>query len=364
MLVEQAGRTSNEWEVFAQLPESQVTLVSNRGGWGADREVVLPTVHTPLVSSHEAWTAAPAWMRGMDRLDTEHIDLIVSLELFSFSSLQASRLARRAGIPHAVIVFETMADNPLYRLPPWRLVTSSVRRHADAFLCVTPRAERHLVELGCDRSRCRPLGLGVDINVFEPAPELQPSPEVLFVGMLRANRGADKGVHDIVEACRRLRATSIPDLRLRLVGDGHLREELEATARREPFLQVTRHVPRSEIPALMRQSRCLVLASKRTLKWEEQFGFVMVEAMACGLPVVATRSGAIPDVVPDPDRLVPEGDIDALTSAIDRALGPVAEELGRRNREFAMRHYAMDLQAARLQETLQELAALPPARPR
>lgn len=356
VLVEQAGRTSHAYELFAAMPDSHLTVASNRGGWGTDREVVLRTWRPPFVDVHEAWTAAPAWLRGLPSTDFGRVDVVGSLEIFSFSSLQASQLARARGALHVSVVAETMAGNPLYRWPPWRTIARRLRGRIDAFLCITERAREHLLELGCPPERCHAIHLGIDADVFHPAPELEKRPVVTFVGMLRADRGADKGVLDIVEACRRV-ARDVPDLELRLVGDGHLRGQLEDIAARERFVRVLPPVPRNEIAALLRESRMLVLASKRTLKWEEQFGFVLVEAMASGLPVVATRSGAIPEVVAPGNDLVDEGDVAALAAAITNALGPGAAERGRRNREHVIQHYELQSQGRVLRALLDELVA-------
>ena len=355
LLVEHPGRTSNEIDLFNAMPHAHVAVVADRAGWGTDDEIVLTTVKPPFVGdAFEAWTAVPAWYRHLDAQIVERADpdVIVSLELFSFATLQASRLARRHGIPHAVLVAETMADNPLYKAPPWSVISRRMRHRIDLFLCDTALAREHLVELGCLEERCRVVLLGVDTEVFHPARSLVREPIVLFVGALRADRGADKGVRDIVAACRLLRRRGFDDLRLRLVGDGHLRRELEQLASREPFLEVLPPVPRTDVPDLMRSSRTLVLASKRTWKWEEQFGFVLVEAMATGLPVVGTRSGAIPFVVPPQNPLVAEGDVEGLATALADVLGPRGEVVGAQNRADALERFDVRKQGRLLRDSL------------
>ena len=354
LLVEPAARTSNEWELLAAMPDTRLTVVSDRSGWGADREVEVPVLRLPGLSGYEAWAAAPSWLRHLDRAVDDDIELVVSLEVYSISSLQASMLARKRGIPHAAVVFETLPDMFVYRWPPWRQIMLRLRDRIDLFLCISDKARDHLVALGCPPERCRVIQLGVDTATFHPAPELVREPIVQFVGMLRANRGADKGVMDIVDACRTLVRGPVPDLQLRLVGKGHLREELEAIATRDPFLSVLPARPRDQIPALMQSARALVLASKRTAKWEEQFGFVLLEAMATGLPVVATRSGAIPEVVPPWNPLVPEGDVAALAAGIQLALGPDGEDWGRRNRAHVLDHLDLHLQGRQMRELLGE----------
>src|SRR3954453_15213920 len=82
LLVEQAGRTSNEWELFAAMRDVHLTVASNRGGWNADEEIVVPTLSLPGLDSSEAWTMAPTWLRQLDRRAGRDIDVVVSLEVF------------------------------------------------------------------------------------------------------------------------------------------------------------------------------------------------------------------------------------------------------------------------------------------
>ena len=53
----------------------------------------------------------------------------------------------------AVTVFENLADNPIYRLPPWGLIARHTSRHADGFICFTEGARQHAIERGCPPPR-------------------------------------------------------------------------------------------------------------------------------------------------------------------------------------------------------------------
>lgn len=350
------ARTSNELELFRAMPDVDLIVASDRTQPTADHNLVLRALRLPIVGGREGWTAAPAWLAGLGRVNPGRVDVVVSLELFSFGSAQAGALARRLGVPHVVTVFETLARNPLYRAPPWRWITRRVVASADLFVCFSRRAADHADVLGCPGDRCVVVHPGVDVDTFRPPPGGRVDrPSVLFVGMLRSDRGADKGVAETVAACQRL-AGEIDGLRLVMVGEGPLRHGLEARSAALPFLCVRGYRPRQEVAVLMSEARVLVLASRPTAKWEEQFGYVLVEAMASGLPVVATRSGSIPEVVPEWNPLVPEGDVEALAEGIRSALGDEGDDWGHRNRAHVVQHLNLARQGSALRDALAEVS--------
>ncbi len=119
-----------------------------------------------------------------------------------------------------------------------------------------------------------------------------------FVGRLVK----EKGVGMLNEALRGL------DVRLLAVGRGP--EQVNG--------EVVGGVRPEQVKDTLRQMDVLVLPSLTTPKWKEQFGRVLIEAMACGVPVVGSDSGAIPETIGDAGLIVPEGDAAALRAAIVR----------------------------------------------
>ncbi len=100
-------------------------------------------------------------------------------------------------------------------------------------------------------------------------------------------------------------------------------------------------IPSVQMPNQYHQMDVLVLPSLTWPNWKEQFGRVLIEAMASGVPVIGSDSGAIPGVVADAGLIVPEGDIDALKNAIaqirdDTHLHQRLREVGRMR---ALQHY-------------------------
>lgn len=132
----------------------------------------------------------------------------------------------------------------------------------------------------------------------------------------------EKGVADLHAAFAALPA----DLgaQLMLVGDGALRKPLEQRVRDRGLEQrvfFAGSIPFRDVPSHLKCMDVLVLPSRTTAKWKEQFGHVLIEAMASGVPVVGSNSGAIPEVIGDAGIVFPEGDTDALRAALMRLLG-------------------------------------------
>ena len=123
-----------------------------------------------------------------------------------------------------------------------------------------------------------------------------------------------KGLRDLVAAARKLDF----DFRLLIVGDGPLREELGAAHLGRGVLALRTGVRSAEMPALYAEMDVLVLPSRTTVTWAEQFGKVLCEALLCGTPVVGSSSGEIPWVIETTrgGRIFPEGDASALAAVL------------------------------------------------
>lgn len=180
---------------------------------------------------------------------------------------------------------------------------------------------------------------GVNVDEFSPALEAESRADatVLFAGRLTP----EKGVLVLLDAFARLR-TRLP-ARLVIAGDGPARQAVAGRAAEIGGVELVGTIKNREMPDLLRSAAVLVMPSLTTRKWEEQVGMVGLQAMACGVPVVATFSGAIPEYIPDGEGglLVPENDAAALAMALERVLGDGAlrAQLARGARAYACAHY-------------------------
>ena len=177
---------------------------------------------------------------------------------------------------------------------------------------------------------------GSAFPVADPEPEtLNPKPFVVgYVGRL----AREKGIHVLLEAMDGLDE----GFRLLVVGRGPeeagLRRQAEALGPRVSFAGA---LPHGEVPRLLGGMDAVVLPSIGSAHWQEQFGHVLVEAMAAGVPVIGSSSGAIPEVVGDAGLLVPPGEVGPLAEAIRRLAGDssLRDELRARGLDRVRAHF-------------------------
>jgi glycosyltransferase involved in cell wall biosynthesis len=183
------------------------------------------------------------------------------------------------------------------------------------FLAVSAFIADALVELGFPSDRVEVHHIGVDVEAIQRATANVERERglVLFVGRLVAQKGVD----DLAGALTQL--GRVDDLVV--IGDGAERRSLEAVAPQARFLGAQ---DQREVWRWMARASVVVVPSKTGATGaREAFGLVAAEAQAAGTPVVATTNGGLPEAIaPSLQQLqVPEGDVDALADAIDRAAG-------------------------------------------
>jgi len=233
--------------------------------------------------------------------------------------------ARALGKPCVVKVHGTDVNDVLRR-PLVRHIAGLVLPEADAIVAVSRPLASELEAIGVPRERIHLVHNGIDASLFGATERARarhvlglPQEErvLLFVGRLEER----KGIFDLLDAFERVRRRV--EARLVLVGDGPAMSRVCARAGSSGRIRVAGARPHQEIAQWMAASDLLVLPS-----WLEGTPNVVLEALSCGRPVVATRVGGIPDVLSD-DRagiLVPPRDPTALADAIVSALHRVWDD--------------------------------------
>jgi glycosyltransferase involved in cell wall biosynthesis len=196
---------------------------------------------------------------------------------------------------------------------------------------------------GVPGSKVRVIHLGVDVSVFHATPSVRSpnSVQILFVGGHEARKGVDTLIHAVAHLLKE--GLSI---HLVTVGDGPemralrgLSEKLGVSKDIE-FLGYLPDPGDAVLPRIYAESDLFVLPSR-----QEGFGFVLLEAMASGTPIIATNTSAIPEVVDGAGILCPPDDVEALMAAIrDLTKNPVKRaELARQGRSRVESLFTWDL---------------------
>ncbi len=144
----------------------------------------------------------------------------------------------------------------------------------------------------------------------------------------------EKGLGDLVDAI----ALCPANVHLTLIGDGPFKPQLQqqiAEKRLAARVSISPGVPLAQLTDWMRSLNVFALPSRTTRTWKEQFGRVIIEAHACGIPVIGSDSGAIPEVIGNAGLVAREGDPQSLAAAITKlAENPdQAAEMGRLGRQ-------------------------------
>jgi glycosyltransferase involved in cell wall biosynthesis len=256
-------------------------------------------------------------------------DIVHAAEIGTWFSAQAARLRARLGFRLVITVWETIAWREAYRWPRERAYRRHVLAAADRFLPTTERARDGLLLEGVGAERMEVCPPGIDLAHFAADAAADPPAggphRILSAGRLVWEKGHQDVLRAFAALRRGLAGPARDDVELLVVGDGPERARLERYAAElgvADRVEFRPTVPYDDMPALYASASALVLASLPSRGWEEQFGMVLVEAMAAGTPIVACASGAIPEVLGDGGTLVAAGDWLGLARAL--ADGPLA----------------------------------------
>ncbi len=273
-------------------------------------------------------------------------DVVHSAETFYYCTYETARLRNKNRFKLVVTVWENIPF--LYETTATRALKTSVFQAADLFLAVSSRAREALILEGVPEQKIKVQMPGVDLQRFRPAPkddqllrQFRCSPNDLIV-LFVANLYREKGIFDLLYAFRRVvdRIGKEAKLKLLLAGRGREEPRVSELIRRlqlEDYARLIGGFSYSSVPQLHNIADIFVLPSIPTPTWQEQFGYVLVESMACGKPVISTLSGAIPEVVADAGVLVPPNDFFSLANALEDLISDEKKrlELGQKGRRRA-----------------------------
>lgn len=196
------------------------------------------------------------------------------------------------------------------------------REEADILIALTEKTKSALIKEGAREEKVRVIGSGIDINRFKPH-QIKSKKEItiLFVGRLEIY----KGVIDLIEAFSLLlkdQDLSSFTLKLLIVGEGSQKKDMikkEKENGHQVFIDHTKS-PYNLIHEQYQKADIFVAPSHDTKTWQEQYGYMLLEAQASGLPIITTNSGSIPEVVGNAALVVQQKNVLELKESLKKLI--------------------------------------------
>jgi glycosyltransferase involved in cell wall biosynthesis len=264
--------------------------------------------------------------RALKRILAEGWDLVHAWEEpYILAGAQIARWTPR----DSVLVYRTAQSIEKRYPPPFNWLERYDMSRADGWICSGSLVAQTLGRRPMYRDRpMRLIPLGVDLETFKPNPECGRAmrqrlgwddtgpPVVGYVGRFTEAKG-------VAWLTNVLDAVHTP-WRALFVGAGPMESHLRRWAKRHgDRVRVCTEVRHDEVPAHLNAMDVLAAPSQTTGTWREQFGRMLIEAFASGVPVIGSDSGEIPFVVGDAGIICPERDAGAWTRGMERLLGDI-----------------------------------------
>lgn len=352
-----------DWQFYRDPVAYPSTTVRHARLWGAG----LSTLHraAPVYANRLlSWSTGRSFgFYDLNRC-TEGADILHSAETFFTMTYQCVALKRARRCPLVVTVSENLPHMGELH-PVRRRRKKEVIQAADQFIAITETARRTLILDGVPEEKIAVIPWSLDLGRFRPAPK---DPELLsrlqikaddFVVLFIGRLVVEKGIRDILRCAPQIAARAKNNrLRFLFVGEGPLKADILAAQRLHPdLIRLHSFVPYDQLPAFHNLADLFLLPSRTGHKIAEQFGFVLIESMACGKPIITTPIGSIRDVVGDAALLTALDDPEALTDTILQLLESPAERASLSTKALTRvtAHFDAEVNARRLESIYQSL---------
>ena len=265
---------------------------------------------------------------------------IVHAHAHLFFSTNLCALVRRLGSPPLVITNHGLISQTV---PMWvhkiyiPTIAKWTFKSADKIICYTEKEKSMLKKLGIDSDKIAVIHNGTDTNMFIPCEKEKNSNQILWIGRFTPG----KGVEYLIDAFNIL-IKEYPNLKLIMIGKGPLKGNIEQKIQNlnlSKNITIMNFIPNSKLPEIYQNSDVFVLPSIN-----EGVPRTILEAMACGLPIVCTELPQLINIVEGCGSLVPLRDPQALAEAISKIISDKerAQKLGENGRKKVVENYSWE----------------------
>ena len=285
-------------------------------------------------------------------------------EHYSYVTFQAISLARKNNIRCLFVSLQNIYKKYPF---PFSWIERYNLKNADYAIAGNKEAKVILARKGFDKDHISILPQGVDTLLFCKMESTKLRSKLRLDAFTIGYLGRfviEKGIMGLLQAVSRISSR----VNFLIVGSGEpeykIKFKIEEEGRRLGILERIRiidTIPSSQVPDYLNCMDCLVLPSHTTNKWKEQFGRVLIEAMACEVPVIGSDSGEIPNVIGDSGLIFKEGDVGDLYSKLDVLINNknVRVEFAEKGRQRVLNHFTQEKVAKETYKIYQKMMSKP-----
>ncbi len=232
-------------------------------------------------------------------------------------------------------------------------------KKGDLFMPISERWKQKLIEMGCDERKIVVHRMGINTSSFSFSPRISnKNIKLLTVGRFVEKKGIEYGIRAVASVLKKH-----PNIEYNIAGDGPLRSKMEHLIEElhvENNIKLLGWQTQPDIARLILKSSIMIVPSVTSCEGDQEgIPVVLMEALATGLPVIASSHSAIPELLQDGKSgfLVPERDVDSLAERINYLLEhpETWPEMGRAGRMFVEKNYNIEKLNDRLEEIYFEL---------
>lgn len=284
----------------------------------------------------------------------EGVDFFQIQEPYFIYSGQVAEIARKTKKP-LICAPWTCFLHPSTFIPPYSFSVRKVIKQTDLFIARSKRANRYLAYFKIPERKKVLIYHGVDLERFYPVKKKKGEKvKILFAGQLTQHKGID----DLLDVYPQLVKAVKEKVQLVICGKGEYEERIKKMSETLP-IEYLGYVPSHKLPKIYRNSDIFCGPSKDWYSFgikrtEEGFGFVFLEAMASGLPIVTNRCGAVEEVVGEDNFLNEQGDKNKLLSSLLTLINDdnMRLDIGVKNRKRVEELFDIKKQVAKEEEVI------------
>lgn len=291
----------------------------------------------------------------------KNVDVVNVSDLFYFYCGQCARLARKLNKKLVAIVWENVPNHPSTFIPPYSFNVKVILENADLFIARSKKSRDYLLSIGADEKKIKVIYKGIDTNEFYPNfKNKNKKIRILYVGQLVKS----KGMEELLEAFGRL-SLEFDNLELLICARSYgepLEKKVEEMAKTLPIKWLGQ-VSYEKLPEIYREAD---IYCQLSCDWKyfgilpggnDWFPYAVIEAMASGLPIVATNVGGIPEQIGTQNMKVKQSDAESAYGSLkELILNPRRRiQIGKTNVKRARQMFDLRKQAKKTEEAILKL---------